>query len=202
MLGELARYRDERGLYRTWLSPRERYQCLDIGRDPDPVDATIQMHVYLMLRELDPPAAVNVCSALQRAIGDENLWVYYSQAPLVPFLRSAELREKGCALPLPTDRLANPSVGQEAWSEMLRRCGGLTNSPMNAGDRQAILVLLTRLGLDDFAELRRTPPLLYHNDRTAKVSRYYWSEDFGYALWLRVYDAVRADAGQSEKVPQ
>jgi hypothetical protein len=32
------------------------------------------------------------------------------------------------------------------------------------------------------------PPLLYHNDLTATVSRYYWSEDVGYALWLRLYD--------------
>ena len=57
MLRTLARYRDARGLYRTWLAPREQYQCLDPGRDPNPADIAIQMHVYLMLRELDPPAA-------------------------------------------------------------------------------------------------------------------------------------------------
>jgi hypothetical protein len=31
------------------------------------------------------------------------------------------------------------------------------------------------------------PPLLYHNDLTASVPRFYWSEEFGYALWLRLY---------------
>ena len=28
---------------------------------------------------------------------------------------------------------------------------------------------------------------MYHNDLTATVRRFYWSEDFGYALWLRLY---------------
>jgi hypothetical protein len=31
--------------------------------------------------------------------------------------------------------------------------------------------------------------LLYHNDLTATVPRYYWSEDVGYALWLRLAHA-------------
>ena len=52
MLRTLARYRDGRGLYRTWLAPQNRYQCLDPGRDPDPADIAIQMHVYLMLRRV------------------------------------------------------------------------------------------------------------------------------------------------------
>mgnify|MGYP003693588025 CR=1 FL=1 len=63
MLEELARYRDARGLYRTWLAPQKKYQNLDPGRDPNPTDITIQMHVYLMLHELDPPAAQNLCNA-------------------------------------------------------------------------------------------------------------------------------------------
>ena len=57
MLAILRRYRDGRGLYRTWLAPQDRYECLNPGRDPDPADITIQMHVYLMLREFDRPAA-------------------------------------------------------------------------------------------------------------------------------------------------
>jgi hypothetical protein len=28
---------------------------------------------------------------------------------------------------------------------------------------------------------------MYHNDQTASVPRFYWSEEFGYALWLRLY---------------
>ena len=30
----------------------------------------------------------------------------------------------------------------------------------------------------------------YHNDTSATVSRFYWSQDFGYALWLRLYESV------------
>jgi len=47
--------------------------------------------------------------------------------------------------------------------------------------------LLLKLSQDDFGLIRRNPPLLYHNDFTASVRRFYWSWDFGYALWLRLY---------------
>ena len=46
--------------------------------------------------------------------------------------------------------------------------------------------MLRQLAHDDFAWVRRNPPLLYHNDLTATVARYYWSEDAGYAIWLRL----------------
>jgi hypothetical protein len=194
MLGELARYRDARGLYRTWLAPPEKYQSLDPGRDPNPTDIAIQMHVYLMLRELDPPAAQSLCNALQRSLGDGDLWTYYAKAPLVPYVRSAELRQLGCAIPLPTERLALPAAGQEIWSEAVRRLADMMGQGARA--RQGIGNLLVRIGDDDFAMLRRSPPLLYHNDLSATVSRFYWSEDFGYALWLRLYEAARIDTGQ------
>ena len=57
MLDTLARYRDARGFYRTWLAPTKDFQCIDPGSDPNPTDVGIQMHVYLMLREFDPSAA-------------------------------------------------------------------------------------------------------------------------------------------------
>jgi hypothetical protein len=196
MLGELAHYRDARGLYRTWLAPQNQYQCLDPGKDPDPADIAINMHVYLMLREFDPPAAFHLCNALQRSFGDENTWVYYKKTALVPYLRSAELRRFGCAIPLPTDRLALPVAGQEIWSEAVRLLVEITTSPPDASVRKAIDNLLARIGSDDFAELRRSPPMLYHNDLSATVPRFYWSEDFGYALWLRLYEAVRAETGE------
>jgi hypothetical protein len=47
--------------------------------------------------------------------------------------------------------------------------------------------LLRKLAADDFSLIARAPPLLYHNDLTASVRRFYWSEDLGYALWLRLY---------------
>jgi hypothetical protein len=191
MLRTLARYRNARGLYRAWLAPQDRYQCLDPGRDPDPADLTIQMHVYLMLRELDRPAARHLCMAMQRAPGDPNVWVYYAKAPLVPYLRSAELGQLGCRIPLPTARLARSVLGQALWAELVRRLVTTSGSRPDANARRAIRHLLARLGRDDFALLRRTPPLLYHNDLTATVPRFYWSEDAGYALWLRLYEAAK-----------
>jgi len=198
MLAELARYRDARGLYRTWLAPQEEYQCLDPGSNPNPTDIVIQMHVYLMLRELDQPAARNLCGALRRSFADEDVWVYYDKSPLVPYLRSAELRQLGCAMPLPTERLSLPAEGQEVWSEAVRLLVEATASPPNANARQAIRNLLVRIGGDDFAQVRRSPPLLYHNDLSSNVRRFYWSEDFGYALWLRLYEAAGDEARQQQ----
>ena len=196
MLQELARYRDARGLFRTWLAPPQQYQCLDPGTDPNPTDITIQMHVYLMLHELDKPAAQDLCTALQRAYGDGNIWIYYAKTPLVPYLRSAELRQLGCAIPLPAERLALPVAGQDLWSEAVRLLVQAKALPQEANTRQAIRNLLARLGGDDFAELRRSPPMLYHNDLSATVKRFYWSEDFGYALWLRLYEAAGGETGK------
>jgi hypothetical protein len=199
MLGELAGYRDARGLYRTWLAPQKEYQCIDPGSDPNPTDIAIQMHVYLMLHELDPPAARNLCNALRRSYWDGDIWTYYSKAALVPYLRGVELQQLGCAIPLPTERLALPAAGQEIWSEAAHRLADTTASPPDANARQAILSLLARIGSDDFVQVRRSPPLLYHNDLSASVRRFYWSEDFGYALWLRLYQAVEVETGQHQQ---
>jgi hypothetical protein len=196
MLEKLARYRDARGFYRTWLAPQKYYQNLDPGKDPNPTDITIQMHVYLMLRKLDPPAAERLCSALQRSSADGDLWTYYSKAPLVPYLRSTEVRQLGCVIPQPIERLALPAAGQEIWSEAVRRLVKDTESQPDQKNRQAIVKLLVRLGSDDFALLRQSPPLLYHNDLSATVKRFYWSEDFGYALWLRLYEATGHEIGK------
>jgi hypothetical protein len=199
MLAELTRYRDARGLYRTWLAPQTQYQCIDPGNNPDPTDIGIQMHVYLMLHELDPPTAQNLCEAIQRSFWDEDIWVYYSKAPLVPYLRSAELRQLGCTVPLPTERLALPAPGQEMWSDAVRRLADTMASPPEEAKRQAILNLLARIGSDDFAQLRSSPPMLYNNDLSATVRRFYWSEDFGYALWLRLYEAAVVYPGNAHQ---
>ena len=38
--------------------------------------------------------------------------------------------------------------------------------------------------------------IAFSNDLSARVRRYYWSEDFGYALWLRLYvESARVDGG-------
>jgi hypothetical protein len=156
------------------------------------------MHVYLMMRELDPAAAQSLCTALQRSLGDEDIWIYYAKAPLVPYLRGVELRQLGCPIPPPAERLMLPAAGQEIWSEAGYRLAETMSSPPDERMRQAIGDLLVLIGRDDFAQLRRSPPLLYHNDLSATVGRFYWSEDYGYALWLRLYEA----AGFETKHPQ
>lgn len=193
MLQKLALFRDARGLYRTWLAPQSEYQCLNPGADPNPADLTIQMHVYLMLRQLDPPAARNLCDAMQNAHGSESVWPYYAKAPLVPYLRTFEVQELGCSLP----QHSLPFVkGQELWNETARQLVELKSKSQDANIRQAVFDLLGRLGNDDFAQLRLTPPLLYHNDLSATVKRFYWSEDFGYALWLRLYQSANIESGK------
>src|SRR5205085_3142299 len=83
----LRNYRKPDGLYRTWLSPRERYQCIDPGADPNPADAGIQMHVFMLLDIEDPPAARALCRVLAKQITKDELWVYYRMAPVIPTLR-------------------------------------------------------------------------------------------------------------------
>ena len=40
-LATLGQFRTADGLYQTWLAPRDRYQCIDPGKDPDPADIVI-----------------------------------------------------------------------------------------------------------------------------------------------------------------
>jgi hypothetical protein len=183
-LATLARYRTGDGLYRTWLAPREDYQCLDPGRDPNPTDLGIQMHVLLFLAQADPEAGRALCAALRPVVDQDRLWVYYRRAPLVPMLRLTDLRRAGCALELPSSRTRTSVPGQEDWVSVIR----LLDGAGPAADADEAESLLRRLAEDDFSLLRRNPPLLFHNDLSATVGRYYWSEDVGYALWLRLYD--------------
>jgi hypothetical protein len=187
-LATLDRYRTREGLYRTWLAPREAFQCLDPGSDPDPADLTIQMHVLLLLAQVQPPAGRALCAALRPVVDQDRVWVYYRRAPLVPILRLTDLRRAGCALALPEPRMRTAVPGQEIWVSVVRRLtsGGSPPGAGNAAGAAETQTLLRQLSKDDFALLRKNPPLLYHNDLTATVPRYYWSEDVGYALWLRL----------------
>jgi hypothetical protein len=185
-LAAIDRYRTREGLYRTWLAPREAYQCLDPGSDPNPADIGIQMHVLLLLAKVQPPAGRALCAALRPVVDQDRVWVYYRKAPLVPILRLSDLQRAGCELELPESRMRTPVPGQEIWVSVVRLLGrALTpkGPPPDAAELQAVL---RQLAQEDFALLRKNPPLLYHNDLTATTPRYYWSEDVGYALWLRL----------------
>jgi len=186
-LAILDRFRTRDGLYRTWLAPRDHYQCIDPGRDPNPADAGIQMHVLLLLAQADPPAARALCGALGRAVAEDRVWVYYQEAPLVPMLRQADLRRAGCPLRLPASRLRTRVPGQEVWAAVAGQLQGCLDPDLPAPAATATAALLKTLADDDFSSIRRSPPLLYHNDLTASTPRFYWSEEFGYALWLRLY---------------
>lgn len=185
-LATLDQYRTRDGLYRTWLAPRDAYQCLDPGSDPDPADIAIQMHVLLMLAKVQPPAARALCAALRPVVDQDRVWIYYRMAPLVPALRLADLQRAGCELTLPESRMRTQVPGQEIWVslvQLLRRAPTPGGPPADAAE---VKTVLSQLAKDDFALLQKNPPLLYHNDLTATVPRYYWSEDAGYALWLRL----------------
>jgi hypothetical protein len=186
-LGTIDRYRTPEGLYRTWLAPRDAYQCIDPGSDPNPADLTIQMHLLLLLSEARPEAGRALCEALRPVVDDDRVWVYYRKAPLVAMLRREDVRRAGCELALPEARMRTDVAGQEVWISAARLLGRAKASERSRSDAASIRALLIQLARDDFALLRTNPPLLYHNDLTASVSRYYWSVDVGYALWLRLY---------------
>jgi hypothetical protein len=168
-------------------TPRERYECIDPGKDPNPADVAIQIHVLMLLAKADPPAARALCEALRQHVADEDVWVYYKMAPPLLILRQRELHRADCPMPLPPARLRSTASGQEIWieaMELLQRVGTIEGK--NAIYPE-IIDLLRKLAADEFSLLARTPPLIYHNDLSASVRRFYWSEELGYALWLRLY---------------
>jgi hypothetical protein len=183
-LATIDRYRTPEGLYRSWLAPRAAYQCLDPGGDPNPADIVIQAHVLLLLSEVRPAAGRALCDALRPVVDENRVWVYYRKTPLIPILREPDLRRAGCDLKLPESRMRTDVPEQQIWVSVARLLANATNPP----DPALLRAVLRELSRDDFALIRTNPPLLYHNDLTATVSRYYWSEDAGYAFWLRLYD--------------
>jgi hypothetical protein len=186
-LAKLGQFRAADGLYRTWLAPQDRYQCIDPGRDPNPTDIGIQMHVLMLLAQVDRPAALALCGALSKESSDDKIWVYYGMAPLVPLLRLADLRKLDCPLQLPQARLKTAVPGQGVWLEVAQLLGRIERAKATSADYSRAADLLHQLASNGFSPVKSAPPLLYHNDLTAHVRRFYWSEDVGYALWLRLY---------------
>ncbi len=185
-LSTIETYRRPDGLYRTWLAPRDAYQCLDPGEDPNPADLTIQMHLLQLLATERPAAARALCEAVRSQIDQTDAWVYYRVAPLVPLLRTTDLERAGCSLDLPETRMRTGVPGQEIWMSVAQMLSQLSRPDGPQPDPDAIEAVLHEIAKDQFAIMRQHPPLLYHNDLSATVPRYYWSEDVGYALWLRL----------------
>jgi len=188
-LATIRQYRTREGLYRSWLAPRAAYQCLDPGNDPNPADIAIQMHLLLLLAKVRPAEGQALCESLRPLVNDDRIWVYYARTPLMPMLRIADLRRAGCALDLSESRMRTDVPGQAIWLSVARLIGSSPPDPI------LVRAVLRELARDDFALVRTNPPLIYHNDLTATVNRYYWSEDVGYALWLRLYDRYESHPG-------
>ena len=186
-LETLQRYRTGEGLYQTWLAQPGQFSCLNPGADPNPPDVGIQMHLFLWLAQVDPPAARALCTALRSTIDQERLWVYYRKAPLVPVLRQPDLKAAGCELPLPPARVQTDIPGQQVWLDAARMLAQLEAGQATADTRARLRPWLQEQSKEGFSAVRQNPPMLYHNDLSASVSRLYWSEDVGYAIWLRLY---------------
>jgi hypothetical protein len=199
-LSVLEQYRTADGLYRTWLGSRSEYQCIDPGRDPNPPDVGINMHVYLFLVRYAPGRAGELCAALRRAIDQDRIWVYYEATPLVPLLREVDLARAGCDVHIPERRLHTAPAGQEPYLKLAlaHRALALQQDSLPLDD---VRELLAALADDDFAYVRSTPPLLYNNDMTATNPRFYWSPEVGYALWLRTYAELADPSRHGDEHP-
>jgi hypothetical protein len=188
-LATLSEYRRPDGLYRTWLAPQEKYECIDPGSDPNPADIGIQINVLLLLAEVDRPAADALCAALRDHLSGDDAWVYYRVAPAMVAFRRPFLERAGCPLEFPKARMRTGDTGQDRWMDVITSL-----QRIERGDTESAIEtarsLLRLLAVDDFASLRGDPPMVYHNDLTASVSRFYWSQDVGFALWLRLYHAT------------
>jgi len=190
-LQTMRQFRTGDGLYRTWLARRADYRCLDPGGDPNPADIGIQMHVYLLLAQHDPQAARALCAALMRRSDDDGIWVYYAGAPIMVSLRLADLHRAGCPLKLPASRLQTDVPGQATWVRAAALVRQIEGAEHGTAAHPDAVRLLREIAANGFAAVAGNPPLLYHNDLSATVKRYYWSQDMGYALWLRLYHAAQ-----------
>lgn len=193
-LNFMKRFRTESGLYRTWLAPRDQYECLDPGHDPNPTDLGIQINILMLLATADPPAAHALCEALRRQVDDNAVWVYYDRAPLIVALRRTDLERLNCSLEIPQHRMAATEPGQGLWMEVTSLVQGLESG---VGDRRRGEELLHNISTGDFALLKQFPPLIYNNDLTGTVRRHYWSPELGLTLWLRLYFATVGDDGRA-----
>jgi hypothetical protein len=186
-LATLRQHRAANGLYRTWLAPTDRLQCIDRGSDPNPTDVGIQMHILMLLAQANPAEGQALCTALRKSITDDRIWTYYRLEPLIPLIRQGDLDKAGCPIDVPEGRIRTDVAGQGKWLAAGLALSRQSRTTAGALDQSATIRLLQRLAQGDFLAIRRAPPLLYQNDATGTVPAFYWSQEFGYALWLRLY---------------
>ena len=186
----MERYRTDGGLYLTWLADQRTYRCFYtrfFPRDPNPADVGIQMHVYLFLAKYDAPAAARLCRSLRQHIAEDRIWVWYTLAPLLPLVREVDLARAGCPVRVPERRLQKAVPGQEAYMAQGRLLRDLLLSSDSRPFRDPAVQMLGQFAAGRFEKWSQVPPLLYHNALSALPPHYHWSEDVGYALWLRLY---------------
>ncbi|MBH1965294.1 MAG: hypothetical protein I8H77_13210 [Comamonadaceae bacterium] len=193
-LATLEKFKTPQGLYKTWLASPDRYECIDPGKDLNPVDIGIQLHVLMWLHKVDSAAAKRLCRALQLEAGNESLWVYYKDAPAAIAWRRQALSGLGCPLQLPDRMMLTQDADQRVWLEVIERIHKLESSPPQHHKQRAMELaqnesLLREIAGNGFEQGRKAPVRYFHNDLTATVSRYYWSTEMGLALWLRLFDA-------------
>jgi hypothetical protein len=188
---EIERYRTDDGLYRTWLADEATYKCFysrHAGSEWNPPDVAVEMHVYLFLVGHDRAAAGRLCEALRRRMDDDRIWVWYTIAPLLPVLREADLARDGCSLRVPESRVERAVPGQAPYLTQARLLKSLlVKDGPPPPSPEPYLQALREMAARNFASVASTPPLLYHNNLSASPPHYHWSEDVGYALWLRLY---------------
>src|SRR5262245_26160787 len=189
----LEHYRTEAGLYQTWLADQEAYRCFydkSAGHDPNPADVGIQMHLYLFFVQYDQEAARQLCAALRPQMSEQRIWVWYPVAPLVPLLREGDLARAGCAVQVPASHIQEAAPGQEIYLTLSQLFQNLLLHHEPQPLLEPALQALQHVAEGQFLQLAQSPPLLYHNDLSALPPHFHWSEDVGYALWLRLYVEV------------
>jgi hypothetical protein len=178
VINTLRQYLTPQGLYKTWLDNPNNYISADTGR----TDMGVQLHIYMFLAKTDPIAGKKLCDSIQAS--KQGTWVYYQKTPIIPLLRQTELKNLGCQIQLPKELVKKEVAGQENWINIVRLLLLMSNKEVYSS-AEAVNIL-SRIANNDFEYIKKFPPLLYSGDLTTS-SRYYWSEEFGYALWLRLY---------------
>jgi len=158
------------------------------GRDPNPTDIAIQMHLLLLLSEVRPAAGRALCDCSSARRQRRSGLGLLSKGAADSDPSSARRPPRGVQARVAGARLHTGVPDQQIWTFIARPARFPFDAWRLSSRRVLIRAVLRELARDDFALIQTNPPLFYHNDITATVPRYYWSEDLGYALWLRLYD--------------